>query len=214
VKQNNTRLGCIAVIVLFALTLAYLESIGSIHLLPGTPTPRPAQPSATRTPDPMVINLATVEAGSTQAVPLRAMVSGHPGLISADVVEIRGDSLYMELTVERGNNTLAFAQGLLELSRGFQAVNEFSVILWDRAGSVSYLWSARRGEWSVTDLRITPLPTLASFTPTRAYACNGVDDLNCGDFSRRAEAQAHMDACGDEDQLDADFDGLACEEMP
>jgi hypothetical protein len=41
--------------------------------------------------------------------------------------------------------------------------------------------------------------------------CNGVDDLNCDDFSGGG-ADAHMAACGDEDRLDGDGDGDACED--
>lgn len=209
--QKNNRLGCLAVIVVFLGVIAYLESIGSIHLIAGEPTARPTQAAATRSPDPAVLNLATVEAGSTAEVSIRQAVRALPGVISADVISVRGESVDMELTVERGSNTLAFAQQLRELAMSLYPAREFSAILWDGSGSVSYLWNPRTGEWGVTDLRITPLPTLASYTATRVYVCNGVDDLNCGDFSRQWEAQAHMAACGDEDALDADGDGEACE---
>lgn len=45
------------------------------------------------------------------------------------------------------------------------------------------------------------------------YQCNDIDDLNCSDFSSRAAAQAHLNACGDEDRLDGNNDGLACESL-
>jgi len=52
-------------------------------------------------------------------------------------------------------------------------------------------------------------PTRASVSP---YTCNGVDDLNCADFDNDpARAQAHLDKCGNEDRLDGDEDGWACE---
>lgn len=60
-------------------------------------------------------------------------------------------------------------------------------------------------------------PTARVFlAPTRAvvspFACNGVNDLNCEDFDRSGrDAQAHLEQCGDEDDLDRDNDGLACE---
>jgi len=50
-----------------------------------------------------------------------------------------------------------------------------------------------------------PISTVAS-----PYTCNQMDDLNCEDF-RAGGAQAHLDMCGDEDLLDADLDGAACE---
>jgi hypothetical protein len=44
------------------------------------------------------------------------------------------------------------------------------------------------------------------------YTCNGVDDLNCADFPRDGRnAQAHLEMCGNEDRLDGEGDGLACE---
>lgn len=51
--------------------------------------------------------------------------------------------------------------------------------------------------------------------PASGFQCNGIDDLNCGHFSSRAAAQAHLNACGNEDRLDGnDNDGLACESLP
>jgi hypothetical protein len=49
-----------------------------------------------------------------------------------------------------------------------------------------------------------------AFAAPRAV-CNGVDDLNCSDFASGADAAAHLAACGDEDGLDHDGDGRACE---
>jgi hypothetical protein len=57
-----------------------------------------------------------------------------------------------------------------------------------------------------------PSPLPAGGSP---YTCNGIDDLNCSDFSSRAQAQAHYNMCGNEDRLDGnDNDGLACESLP
>lgn len=161
-KKNNTRLGCIGVTVIFVLMLAYLESIGSIHLLPGEPTQRPAQPTATRTANPSLLNRATVEAGSTFEIPLGEVLRAQEGITSVDVVSIQGTSIYLELTVEEGANTLEFAQVLRTLAVDEYAADEFSAILWDGNVAVSYLWIDRRGEWNVTELSITPLPPLQS----------------------------------------------------
>jgi endonuclease YncB( thermonuclease family) len=51
--------------------------------------------------------------------------------------------------------------------------------------------------------------------PATASAHHG-DDMDCGDFSSRQSAQAHMDAHpGDPDRLDGnDGDGRACESLP
>jgi excalibur calcium-binding domain-containing protein len=44
------------------------------------------------------------------------------------------------------------------------------------------------------------------------FGCNQVDDLNCSDFrSIGQNANAHLAQCGDEDKLDQDGDGRACE---
>jgi hypothetical protein len=52
---------------------------------------------------------------------------------------------------------------------------------------------------------------MMGFSGRGAAVCNGIDDLNCADFADAAAAQAHLEACGDEDRLDGDGDGRACE---
>lgn len=60
-----------------------------------------------------------------------------------------------------------------------------------------------------TVVRPQAAPTRVMGSP---FACNGVDDLNCSDFGYDpALAQAHLDKCGNEDRLDGDSDGYACE---
>lgn len=53
--------------------------------------------------------------------------------------------------------------------------------------------------------------TQSKVEPGRAAMCNGIDDLDCSDFSSSREANAHLAQCGDEDRLDRDGDGQACE---
>jgi hypothetical protein len=44
------------------------------------------------------------------------------------------------------------------------------------------------------------------------YECNGINDLNCADFDGTGtSADEHVQRCGDEDQLDKEGDGDACE---
>lgn len=67
----------------------------------------------------------------------------------------------------------------------------------------------------------TAAPTLVNIAPFAApaatplrspFTCNGIDDLNCGDFNARGlDARGHLAQCGDEDDLDRDGDGMACE---
>ena len=59
-----------------------------------------------------------------------------------------------------------------------------------------------------------PLATSA-FSVTETNMCNGLDDLDCSDFLTQAEANAHLQMCGvDEDLLDANLDTFACEALP
>lgn len=91
---------------------------------------------------------------------------------------------------------------------------------------ISSLW--RNGAWVGTGViqqatlaRATAQPTRAvdySVPPTAPvvspYTCNGLDDLNCSDFNRQwGQAQAHLQMCGDEDNLDGDGDGRAWESI-
>jgi Bacterial SH3 domain len=51
--------------------------------------------------------------------------------------------------------------------------------------------------------------------PASLYACNNVDDLNCSDFANQRQANAHLQQCPvDEDFLDADNNGYACDALP
>ena len=54
-----------------------------------------------------------------------------------------------------------------------------------------------------------PKPVIAPQSP---FGCNQQDDLNCSDFRAIGQnANAHLAQCGDEDRLDQDGDGRACE---
>jgi hypothetical protein len=54
-----------------------------------------------------------------------------------------------------------------------------------------------------------PAPARQAVSP---FGCNGVNDLDCDDFNAIGQnANAHLAQCGDEDHLDGDGDGRACE---
>lgn len=58
-------------------------------------------------------------------------------------------------------------------------------------------------------------PPLATSALIETNMCNGLDDLDCSDFLTQAEANAHLQMCGiDEDLLDANLDTFACEALP
>ncbi len=61
----------------------------------------------------------------------------------------------------------------------------------------------------------TPQPLTSVPPPASIYTCNGIDDLNCSDFTSQSAANAHLQQCSiDEDLLDADNNGTACEALP
>lgn len=163
--------------------------------------------------------------------PLEAEVRGLVGVRGVGVVISTGGTVYMEIDVLEGYAAQPFAEALLEVAQRHGTVEDFSVVLNDGVSvPQSFLW--RGGTWNGVALeqiatqisatetrRPISLPTRAvdySVPPTAPvvspYTCNGVDDLNCSDFNRQwGQAQAHMQMCGDEDQLDGDGDGRACE---
>jgi hypothetical protein len=56
------------------------------------------------------------------------------------------------------------------------------------------------------------IPTSAPVANTDPFGCNGINDLDCRDFNALGiNANAHLAQCGDEDHLDGDGDGRACE---
>lgn len=66
---------------------------------------------------------------------------------------------------------------------------------------------------SIPSYLINP-PIVLTSAPS-PYTCNRIDDLNCSHFANQREANAHLQQCPlDEDFLDADKNGLACEALP
>ncbi|HEX3052944.1 MAG TPA: hypothetical protein VHP83_19955 [Aggregatilineaceae bacterium] len=60
----------------------------------------------------------------------------------------------------------------------------------------------------------TVLPAQPQTAPQASdpFGCNGINDLDCVDFNHLGiNANAHLAQCGDEDHLDGDGDGRACE---
>lgn len=62
-----------------------------------------------------------------------------------------------------------------------------------------------------------PLGTIPPAGQAVTFACNGQDDVDCSNFANQASANAHLQQCGvdtDEDILDGDKNGYACEALP
>ncbi len=53
--------------------------------------------------------------------------------------------------------------------------------------------------------------TSSSGSRRSLLTCNQQDNLTCSDFANVAQAQFHLNMCGDEDNIDTDDDGFACE---
>lgn len=90
-------------------------------------------------------------------------------------------------------------------------------------GRDGFVYSAYLSDMAPSPVPATRVPFVPvatqSYSPQPAqvnYVCNGIDDLNCSDFAKDGiSAQQHLLECGyDEDRLDADKDGRACEYGP
>ncbi len=180
----------------------------------------PPTQEATSPPAPLL-----EERGESTLTSLEAEVAALGGVRELRMIVSVDGIVYMEIDVLEGYAAQPFAEALLEVARRYGPVEDFSVMLSDGVRvPISYLW--RNGAWVGTEMiqqatlaRATAQPTRAvdySVPPTAPvvspYTCNGLDDLNCSDFNRQwGQAQAHLQMCGDEDNLDGDGDGRACE---
>lgn len=199
-----------------------------------TPVPTIGEVFATNTQP----SMATVMASQSEDnAAFEGLLRSQLGVVDVGGVTFINGVLLINLFVDRGYNDLDYARTVFDLASAYYSIEEFALLVSDGTQLFDYMWNARQNEWRVSELTlpadlITPQATVTvlSFSataqstqaistaapqPTSApvlqYTCNGIDDLNCGDFSRQWEAQAHMAACGDEDALDADGDGEACE---
>lgn len=90
----------------------------------------------------------------------------------------------------------------------------YQVEYFGRTGYVYSEFVSQQPPTRMPTARPTSAPILISTRPPvqSPYTCNGIDDLNCDDFARDGHsAQAHLLMCGNEDVLDGDGDGRACE---
>jgi hypothetical protein len=94
-------------------------------------------------------------------------------------------------------------------------------VVWYRVdyyGRTGFVYSEYVSQQPPTAAPTSRPPTQPVVVSTRQpvqspYTCNGVDDLDCGDFAGypAGSALAHSLMCNDEDDLDGDEDGLVCE---
>lgn len=200
-----------------------------------TNTPPRPDPTGTDIP-PSPTPTATVTEVDTSA--FQGLLGSQLGVNYVNGVAYINTVLLINVAVEPGYNDLDYAAALLNLAQNYYTIDDLVLVMNDGTTLTDYSWSRRENDWRVTPLTLppelitpqaaleapSPMPTI---TPTRMistpvpqptaapvsrYTCNGVDDLNCSDFSGPWEAQRHLEACGDEDRLDRDRDGLACED--
>lgn len=237
-KRRSTRispLGWLVAIALCGMVMLVMPRAGRqpSEAVPGPQTGKlPTDTAAAFTPVPSpTLILSVIERTIT---PLEAEVTGLVGVRTVRAVVSVDGIVYMEVDVLEGYAAQPFAEALLEVARRYGTVADFSVLLNDGvAVPTSFLW--RNGGWNgvpmiqqATLVQATTQPqvpiSLPTWTPlpyippaptqpvVSPYTCNGVDDVNCGDFNRNwQQAQAHMLMCADEDNLDGDGDGRACE---
>jgi uncharacterized protein YcgI (DUF1989 family) len=145
---------------------------------------------------------------TTYTVRTAARVRAEPNTASAIVARLRAGTV-VTVTAE------------VEGTRVSGSTVWYAVALEDDATGYIHSSLVRAGNTSVS-LTPGPMSTVTAespaLIPTSAPAasnrCNGVDDLNCSDFSTSRAASDHVRTCGDEDKLDRDNDGRACESLP
>jgi hypothetical protein len=210
-KQRNQASGCGCLIILVLAGLVYmlvrvpipraqqvadtptraLSSTATITMttIPVQGTPRPLEMSESATNPPQLIR---------QILPITVYAQGQVNVRSCASREC--DILW---TLEDGSSVLVDAEVNGEIIRNDNA-------RWYRVADMG-------GAYVYTELVRTPAPaaapqpTLMNIPVQSTVTCNRMDDLNCRDFAQAGDAQNHLLTCGDEDRLDADGDGRACE---
>ena len=149
---------------------------------------------------PTVEASATIESDEMQ---IARLVGDLPGVVEIEFMELVGNDVHGAVHVAAGYNHEQMAAEIMAIARRYiGAFVEFTVIL-DDGAAVDYRWDHETDTFMITPLRSAALEVAA-------YACNSVNDLNCDDFVDGG-ADDHMERCGDEDGLDRDGDGDACE---
>ncbi len=238
-KQRGKRtspLGCLVAITLCGMVMLVLPRVGRSPA-ESISRPQSGTPSVAEEALPTQVTSPTLIAPPAERTftPLESEVTALVGVRTLrSVVSVDG-IVYMEIDVEQGYAAQPFAEVLLEVARRYGTVEDFSTMLNDGINvPVSFLW--RNGTWNGAQMiqhatlvqatsqsessapislpsrtpapYVPPLPTAVIVSP---YTCNGVDDLNCDAFNDPRQAQAHMLMCGDEDDLDGNENGQACE---
>jgi len=98
---------------------------------------------------------------------------------------------------------------IILLVRQLPAIRSQATPTWTNVPTATMTDTPRATRTPMLQSTQPPKPVIAPQSP---FGCNQQDDLNCSDFGAVGQnANAHLAQCGDEDRLDADGDGRACE---
>lgn len=128
----------------------------------------------------------------------------------AQGASVNGSALWYEVSLSDGTTGYVHS-GLVR----FGTPRPAPVVVQPRAthpGNALVAATQPAGAPTDTAILFEPMTSTPPAGPQSPFGCNGIDDLNCGDFRAIGQnANAHLAACGDEDNLDGDGDGRACE---
>jgi hypothetical protein len=196
-KPSYIRLAAIgigAIVLLIILAVAINAQRGN----PGTS----ATPVAEATPESVyrVVGSARINARASANTNAAVVTTLGPGDEVQVVDEVEGQAVNGSRTWYRavvGDQTVYIHSSLLNETRRTRQENR-----------------ATRPAQQATDApaRATNAPLLAQTEALSPFGCNSQDDLSCSDFrDMHQDANVHLAQCGDEDRLDPDGDGEACE---
>lgn len=135
--------------------------------------------------------------------PVRGAIEGLPEVESADLVDVRGDQVYLELIVMQGSNTSATADAVYAAvldALGVDALAWFSVILNDGVSATDYVRDD--DGWRETQLRgQSALPVTVAMASAMPRPRNCATAVAMGLSAVQAAQWSH---------LDRDSDGVAC----
>lgn len=220
-KRKRNPFGCFGLLIGgIVLAVAAAGNMGRVTSVPAGGTTVTTL-NTTRT----VSDRDRIATANAQGAVLASQWRDVAGVEDVTLATVLGDEVYGEIVVERDAQSVSTAEALADAARAqlMSASLEFDLILDNGLSASDYRWSNVTDSWSITPLEsVTRQPTQGvrlMSTPTARVmgfaaprtTCNGVDDLNCSDFVTGSAAATHIATCGDEDMLDRDGDGRACE---
>lgn len=192
-----------------------------------TPTTTPDHPAALETQYAALAGVVSVQRVRLSASDLRADLRVQPGyahhafaeVLFNAALRIMDDLTTFTAVVDDGQQVIEFQW---DARREASARWELIVLRAPNTPTTQPDMSATAYTELLTRSAATVIPVFPTAAPAAMpvtgggsrYTCNAVNDLNCSNFTSQAEAQAHLLTCGDEDRLDGDNNGAACESLP